>query len=102
MIDNIIVKLLLLDGNETNLLDNPDDYKDFRRLLIELMKVKYDIRWCSNNNCSCHPETRIDSLLSNNKELLEFIKKYSGLDESIENLTNKYKIITVYDRGHLD
>ena len=102
MIDNVIVKLLLLDGNETNLLDNIDDYKNFRRLLIELMKVKYDIRWCSNRNCSCHPETRIDSLLSNNKELLEFIEKYSGLNDVIENLTSNYKPITVYDRGYLE
>lgn len=100
VIDNIIVQLLLLDGNESNLLDNPEDYKNFRRLIIELTKVKYDIRWCSNANCKCHPETTIRTILENNHELYNFLDRFIKLDW-IESMINVYENTTVWDRGYV-
>ena len=99
IIDNIIVQLLLLDGNESNLLDNSDDYKNFRRLIIELTKVKYDIRWCRINSCKCHPETTIKSILDNNLELYKFLQRFTKIDE-IKPMLNVYENITVFDRGY--
>lgn len=99
-IDNIIIKLLLLDGNETNLLDNIDDYKNFRRLIIELVKIKYDIRWCSNDNCKCHPETTIRTILENNLELHSFLDTFIKLDD-VKSMINVYENITVWDKGYV-
>lgn len=99
-IDNIITKLLLLDGNESNLLDDIDDYKNFRRLIIELVKIKYDIRWCSNDNCKCHPETTIRTILENNFELHSFLDKFIKLDE-VKSMINVYENITVWDKGYV-
>jgi len=100
-IDNIIIKLLLLDGNETNLLDNIDDYENFRRLIIELAKIKYGIRWCSNDNCKCHPETTIRTILENNLELHDFLDKFIKLDD-IKSMIEVHEKITVWDRGYIE
>ena len=50
MIDKIIFELLLKDGNETNFIKNYDVYFNFQELIKELVKVKYNIRYCRNNN----------------------------------------------------
>lgn len=99
-IDNIITELLLLDGNESNLLDNIEDYKDFIRLIIELVKIKYDVRWCSSDNCMCHPETTIRTILKNNFELYSFLDKFIKLDE-VTSMINVNENITVWDRGYV-
>ena len=49
MIDKIIFELLLKDGNETNLIENKSIYFSFQELIKELIKIKYDIRYCKNN-----------------------------------------------------
>ena len=101
MLDNIIVKLLLLDGNESNLLETQQDYDDFKNLIIELTKVKYDIRWCSNEFCTCHPKSDVKNIMKN-KNLCDFIECYSSIKiEDIINMTNKYTAVTVYDRSYL-
>ena len=79
MIDKIIFELLLKDGNETNLIENKSIYFSFQELIKELIKIKYDIRYCKNNNCSCHPEHRIKELIKN-KELADCIKEYCYKD----------------------
>ena len=79
MIDKIIFELLLKDGNETNFIKNYDVYFNFQELIKELVKVKYNVRYCRNNNCSCHPEHRIKELISNDA-LAEFIKVYCYKD----------------------
>ena len=48
MIDKIIFELLIKDGNESNLIENANVYFNFQELIKELMKAKYDIRYCRN------------------------------------------------------
>ena len=90
MIDKIIFELLLKDGNETNLIENKSIYFSFQELIKELIKIKYDMRYYGNNNCSCHPEHRIKELISNDA-LAEFIKAYCYKDilkDILELVTN--------------
>lgn len=90
MIDKILFKLLLLDGNETNMISEPITAILFSRLIIELVKVKDNIRYCTNKNCECHPETRIKELLSH-EELIKFLNKYTkGIVKDIEKIINDY------------
>jgi len=74
MIGKILFKILILDGNEATVLSDKA-YKDFKGLLIELSKVKYDIRYCTNKNCMCHPEVNIRKLVQENKELGDFLSE---------------------------
>ena len=92
MIDKIIFELLLKDGNETNFIKNYNVYFNFQELIKELVKVKYNIRYCRNNNCSCHPEHRIKELIKN-KELADFIKEYCYKDifKDISKLATNYE-----------
>lgn len=76
-IDEIITKLLMLDGNEANFIENSNVYFNFQELLKELTKVKYDIRGCSNLNCCCQPEYTIRIVIKD-KELIDFLSKYCG------------------------
>lgn len=99
-IDKIIANLLLLDGNESTLLDNENDYILFRRLIIELTKVKYDIRWCGNTGCKCHPEYEIKGILKHNDELYKFLSNHINIS-LIESIVADYEIVTVFDRGYL-
>lgn len=81
-IDKIITNLLMLDDNETNLIENIDVYFHFQELIKELTKVKYNIRWCSNLDCCCQPEYPIRRLIKA-KGLIDFLNKYC--DENIYN-----------------
>ena len=92
MIDKIIFELLLKDGNETYYIENSNVYFNFQELLKELIKIKYDIRYCGNENCCCHPEYRIKELMKN-KKLIEFIEKYCYKDilKNILELITNYK-----------
>ena len=94
MIDKILKEMLMLDGNETCSLDN-DTYLYFQMLIVELAKVKYNIRYCSNQNCPCHPESDIKKILK--KEFLADFLKENKLYDIIVNLTIDYKIITIFD-----
>ena len=89
-IESILFKALLLDGNETCEL-NQDTYNYFRRLLIELIKIKYNIRYCTNKNCSCHPESVIKILLEN-YDLYNFLNDNKLLVD-ITNLITNYEPI---------
>jgi hypothetical protein len=98
-IDQLIIQMLLFDGNESNLLDDIDSYTNFRRLIIELAKVKYDVRWCSNDKCQCHPETTIKNLINRNKELQDFLNRFNLLDDILYYIKN-YEPTTVFDKGY--
>lgn len=76
-IDKIITNLLMLDGNETNFIDNANVYFNFQELIKELTKVKYNIRWCSNLDCCCQPEYSIRRVFED-KRLIDFLNKYCG------------------------
>ena len=92
MIDKIIFELLIKDGNETNFIENANVYFNFQELIKELMKVKYDIRYCRNKYCCCYPEYRIKELIKN-KELIEFLEKYcyKNISEDISELVTNYE-----------
>lgn len=89
-IDKILFKALLLDGNETCELSQ-DIYNYFKRLLIALTKIKYSIRYCTNENCPCHPESTIKELMKN-YNLCEFLND-NKLFDCITNLVTDYKPI---------
>jgi len=97
MIDKVLKKALILDGNDTTNIKDEKTYKDFQHLLIELSKIKYNIRYCSNNNCPCHPESEIKKLLEN-EYLCGFLHEVKLLDD-IKLLITDYKPITVFDKG---
>ena len=42
LIDKVLIKFLLLDGNESSLLEY-DDLIKFKFIIVELSKIKYDI-----------------------------------------------------------
>ena len=94
MIDRILFSLLLLDGNETNII-KVDTYNLFKTLLIELTKIKYNIRFCSKMNCICHPETIIKEILQDNnlKEFLINNSYYKNIVDDIEELISDYNPI---------
>lgn len=85
-VDEVIFRLLLIDGNESNELDSETRLL-FEQLVIALVKMKYDVRWCSNLACPCWPESRINSFLIN-KTLAGFLIK-NGIYESIVALLNE-------------
>ena len=92
MIDKIIFELLLKDGNETYYIENSNVYFNFQELLKELIKIKYDIRYCGNENCCCHPEYRIKELMKN-KKLVEFLENncYKNITKDIFELVTNYE-----------
>jgi len=89
-IDKLIFKVLLLDGNSSMLLERKSRTK-FHTIIIELTKIKYDIRYCSNKNCGCHPESSIKILLED-KDLCKFLKD-EHLFETISALIEDYEPI---------
>ena len=86
-IDKILFKVLLLDGNESTMLE-PIVYTDFKELIIELTKIAYNIRYCTNKNCPCHPESMIKILLKS-KSLCDFLTE-NNLLEGIKCLIEDY------------
>ena len=46
----------------------------YSMLITEVTKAYYDIRFCGNKGCVCHPERDIELLLQD-KELSEFLKE---------------------------
>lgn len=87
-LDNILKKILPLDGNETSFIKEKDTYLKFQRLIVLLVEARYDIRYCSNENCPCHPEYTIRKLLTD-KGLSGFLKEWKVFDE-IETFIGDY------------
>jgi hypothetical protein len=97
MNERMFEKLLMLYGNDTCVLSEQCQNL-YKELLINLFQSKYNIRYCTNNNCKCQPETRINLLLDNN-ELKTFLNK-RVLYEDIKNyINNRDMSITVFGRG---
>lgn len=98
-LDHLIHHLLLLHNNESSIIQDVNDRLDFDKLIVGLTMIKYNIRSCSNQNCSCHPESTIKLLLKN-KVSVDFINDYSYLKEKdISKLIDldNYKHTTVFD-----
>ena len=96
LIDKILIKCLLLDGNETSLLEYNDLIK-FKFIIVELSKIKYDIRYCQKKKCKCHPESSIEYILEESSEkLIKFLKDERIYDD-IKKLIEDYEVkITQY------
>ena len=86
MIDDVLFKVLSLDGNETGFLKNKDSYFLYNLLVKELIKIKIDMRYCYRRDCPCQPESSIVSLLED-KELYEFLEVY-GEENLVLDLKN--------------
>ena len=69
----MLLDLLIEDGNKTNLMSKEAQNK-YSMLITEVTKAYYDIRFCGNKGCVCHPERDIELLLQD-KELSEFLKE---------------------------
>lgn len=86
----LLLDLLIADGNETIFMSKEAQNK-YSRLITEVTKVYYDIRFCGNEKCECHPEYAIKRLLED-KELSEFLKEnkfYNVLQEHIKDYNPK-------------
>ena len=105
MIDNIIFSLLTLDGNETYLIDDyyKTSYKKYKELVFELIKKKYDVRYCRLESCKCHPESKLREVIKDD-ELMRFVKDNIGeklYNQMILMIAKEYDIKTVFDETEL-
>jgi len=64
--------------------------------MADLLQIKYNVRWCKNQYCNCHPETAIKYILDNNKEIKLFLTEEKIYDDLYEVCIN-YEPITVFD-----
>lgn len=89
----LLLDMLIADGNETIFMSKEAQNK-YSRLIVLVTKAYYDIRFCGNKVCVCHPEHDIKLLLQD-KELSDFLKKnrfYYVLQEHIEDYNPKVNI----------
>ena len=91
LIDKVLIKFLLLDGNESSLLEY-DDLIKFKFIIVELSKIKYDIRYCEKRKCRCHPESSIEYILKDASDnLIEFLKQ-ENIYEALKELIESYEV----------
>lgn len=91
LIDKVLIKFLLLDGNESSLLEY-DDLIKFKFIIVELSKIKYDIRYCKKRKCRCHPESSIEYILKDASDnLIEFLKQ-ENIYEALKELIESYEV----------
>lgn len=86
----LLLDMLIADGNETIFMSKEGQSK-YSRLITVVAKAYYDIRFCSNKGCVCHPEYDIKLLLQD-KELSDFLKEnrfYDVFQEHIEDYEPK-------------
>lgn len=86
----LMLDLLITDGNEAIFMSKEGQSK-YSRLIAVVAKAYYDIRFCSNKGCVCHPEYDIKLLLQD-KELSNFLKEndfYNLLQEHIKDYEPK-------------
>lgn len=86
----LMLDLLITDGNEAIFMSKEGQSK-YSRLIAVVTKAYYDIRFCGNKGCVCHPERDIELLLQD-KELSEFLKEnkfYNVLQEHIKDYEPK-------------
>ena len=89
-------KLLKLEGNETNMMDERA-LEDFQRLIVALAKKEHDVRWCSNTLCACHPESTMRYILENNEYLVKELTTMIYYDEFEEFVYSDYQAFTVFN-----
>ncbi len=75
LIDSILTRLLFLDGIETQILSNYS-YNQYKTLIIELIKIKYNIDNDSN--------LIIYTILNSNKKLYNFLSDFHISDNLLK------------------
>lgn len=86
----LLLDMLIEDGGSVHFLSKEGQSK-YSRLIAVVAKAYYDIRFCGNKGCVCHPEHDIKLLLQD-KELSDFLKEnrfYDVLQEHIEDYEPK-------------
>ena len=69
-----------------------DDLIKFKFIIVELSKIKYDIRYCEKRKCRCHPESSIEYILKDASDnLIEFLKK-ENIYEALKELIESYEV----------
>lgn len=96
-IDIVIKEILSMDGNETNLLESGEDYQRFSRFLTNMVKKRYDIRWCSRVGCPCHPEHSMRRTLRKDSSLVQFLSYMDNYGLLEEVVFREYEGKTVFD-----
>ena len=88
--EDILFKLLLLDGNETSFLSEKE-YENYKTLVIAVVEVIADIRYCHRKGCPCHPEASIKKILKQ-ETIVKFLNDYaSGIIEQLEYWCENYE-----------
>lgn len=97
-IDKLLHEVLMLHGNESNMIKCEKTQSDFTSFVIALTKLKYNIRYCSNKNCKCHPESTIKKLFKNEK-LVEFVNMNAYLKDDVRDYLDldNYEHKTIFD-----
>lgn len=93
-LDKILVQLLMCDGNSLTE-ESPETQTAVQKLILELTKVTYNIRYCVNVHCPCHPEPYIEKLCN-----IDDVKSYlikENLYDKIKDIYINYYPITVWD-----
>ena len=92
--NDILINLLTLDGNETNYIKDSEIYLLYKDLMIEVVKIEKNIRYCNRKDCPCQPEYKIRKLLED-KQLVDFLNDYrDGLVDKINVLCDSYEPVT--------
>jgi hypothetical protein len=70
----------------------------FDDFIIDFTKLFFDIRYCSNENCSCQPEVRLERIINDNSEIEKFLKKWKLYNEIMICIksVDKNKIVGLY------
>lgn len=87
---HLLLDMLIEDGNSVYFLSKEGQSK-YSRLINVVAKAYYDIRFCSNKGCVCHPEYDIKLLLQD-KELSDLLKEnkvYNVLQEYVKDYNPK-------------
>src|SRR5690554_2084744 len=92
LIDNTLSELLTLDGVETKILSNYS-YNQYKTLIIELTKIKYNI----NNNSNLI----IYTILNSNKKLYGFLSDFHISDNLLKIINELGEIMKLIGRLNL-
>lgn len=95
MIDNLIIRLIDLEGNSVSSL-SLESQRHFLELIVQISRIKFGVRYHDlNRMCQCQPEYKIRELLIDD-ELEDYLKQekvYDDIQELLNNPINKDKTI---------
>lgn len=96
-LDRIIEQLLLTHDEQACLLDK-EKTVELTELIIEIIKARYDIRYCTHKRCACHPEYHIKTLLIKYDRLNKLLEKENLLSDIVEHCEEYVNLESVFDK----